>query len=212
MIVGGGGWYSCGMETTMDGGGPDGKTIGGGLLNFFGKLTYMGPEGGAGMMTWAGGGGKGGSRAKNVFLVGDPGWGSRPDADNVFSSGNNTDGGTEEINAGADEDTAASSTSTTMGDSPSRVAGDEAIAFRSVTSVAGGRALKSSGFADRVFTTDTSAEGGKASRVEDDEHRAASSATTGAEPLGEGFAIISGLSNWLAPSPEHGTSATPFEP
>lgn len=38
MIIGGEGGNGWGIEITIDGGGPDGMKIGGGLRDFFGKL------------------------------------------------------------------------------------------------------------------------------------------------------------------------------
>jgi len=61
MIKGGGAGYGCGMDTTMDGGGPVGTMMGGGLGNFFGRSMNMGPRAGLGTMTCGAGGGKGGS-------------------------------------------------------------------------------------------------------------------------------------------------------
>jgi len=61
MIKGGGAGYGCGMDTTMDGGGPVGTMMGGGLGDFFGRFMYMGPRAGPGTMTCGAGAGKGGS-------------------------------------------------------------------------------------------------------------------------------------------------------
>lgn len=63
MIKGAGYGDGLGNETTIDCGGPDGITIGGGLYNFFGKFIYIGPEGGPGYTICRGGGGNGGSCA-----------------------------------------------------------------------------------------------------------------------------------------------------
>lgn len=57
----GGTGHGCGMEMMMDGGGPDGMKIGGGLRRVFGRVMYMGPGAGPGTMTCAGGEGRGGS-------------------------------------------------------------------------------------------------------------------------------------------------------
>lgn len=206
MIAGGGAGYGCGMEMTMDGGGPAGRTIGGGLFSRLGRLMYMGPGAGPGTITWAGGGGSGGSRASTA-AGGDPGGGSRPDEANVFSSGCSTAGGRADIDDGAAEDTAASSTRTATGDSPSRAAGDDAIAFSRAWSVAAGRPLNSCGVADSVFTMDTSAGADNAPRVDDDdERRAASRAATGTAPPGS--APTSGPARACG----QGTSAAPSEP
>jgi len=43
MIKGGGAGYGWGIDTTIDGGGPVGTIIGGGLGGFFGRFIYNGP-------------------------------------------------------------------------------------------------------------------------------------------------------------------------
>lgn len=60
-IKGSGTGYGRGMETTMDGGGPDCTTIGGGFDDLLGRSMSIGPGAGPGIMSGGGGGGKGGS-------------------------------------------------------------------------------------------------------------------------------------------------------
>lgn len=166
--INGGTRHGWGMEMTMDGGGPDGMKIGGGLRWDFGKFINMGPGEGPGTMTCADGGGRGGSWVKTVSGI-DPGGGRRPDPDKVFSSGNITGGGIEEIAEGEAVDTAASNMRTEIGCNSLSVAGDDEIAFNRSVRVDDGKALKSWGVADSVFAIDTSAGVGKDLSVEDEQ-------------------------------------------
>lgn len=97
----------------------------------------------------------------------DDGDNSRPDDDNLFSNGNNTEGGTEEIVDGADEDSAAISTRRTVGESSFNADGDDDTAVKRAVSSAGDNASHSCGVADNAFATDAIAEGGKRPSVVD---------------------------------------------
>jgi len=184
MIKGGGTGYGWGMDTTMDGGGPVGTMIGGGLGDLFGRFIYIGPRAGGGSMICGAGGGKGGSLVKTVAGSGEPGGGNRPEEDNVFINGNSTVCGTEEIVVGVAEETAASKTRTDIGDNSLSTVGEDDTALNKSTSVGGGNVLKSSGVADSVFTIVTSAEGGKALSV-DDEHRVVNKGVDGEGQAGD---------------------------
>lgn len=97
---------------------------------------------------------------------GDPGGGSKPDSDSVFNNGNSADGAVDEMDEGADDDSAASITSRATGDSWLNADGDVAMALKRDTIVDGGKELKSCGVANNVLTMDTSAEGGNVLRVD----------------------------------------------
>lgn len=107
-----------------------------------------------------GSGGSGGSGGKGPQAA-LPGGGSKPEVDRIFSSGNNTDGGMEEMDEGDVEDTAESSTSRATGERSFNALGDDDMEPRRPINVDGGNDLKSCGVADSVFTTDTSAAGGR---------------------------------------------------
>lgn len=159
----------CGIEITRDCGGPVGKMIGGSFDDFLGKLMNRGPIDGPGTMTCGDEAGKGGNSVKTVFGF-DPGGGNKPELDNVFSSGNKTVGGIEEIDVGSIEDIAASNKRIATDDISFNAVGDDDIAVNKDTRVDGGKVSMSFGVADNVFTMDTSAEEGKVLSV-DDEHK-----------------------------------------
>lgn len=136
-INGGGGAHGCGMDTTMDGGGPRGTMIGGGLADFLGRLMYIGPGAGAGTTICGGGGGSGGNRAKTVcgqFAIDE-----EPEPGNDFNNGDSNELGSSDIVDGADLDAAASSTRTASGGNWPMAAGEDATAVSRAMSAAGGK-------------------------------------------------------------------------
>lgn len=209
MIKGGGAGYGWGIDTMIDGGGPVGTIIGGGLGNFFGRFIYNGPWGGPGTMICGAGGGKGGSCVKTVFGCTEPGGGSRPEEVKVFNNGNSTVGGTDEIDVGVAEDTAASKTRREIGDNSLSTSDDDETALNKATSVGGGNVLKSSGVADSVLTIDKSAEGGRALSV-DDEHKVVNRGANGEGKTG-GWSSFTKLSCRSELAWEQGTWEIPSE-
>jgi len=129
------------MDTTIDGGGPVGTMMGGGLGGFFGRFMYKGPGAGPGTIICGAGGGKGGSSVKTVSDFKEPIGGSKSEEDNVFNNGNSTSRGTLEIDVGLDEETAASKTRTEIGDSSLSTVEDDETAFNRATSVGDGNVL-----------------------------------------------------------------------
>lgn len=187
---------------TRDCGGPAGKMIGGSFDDFLGKLMNIGPGDGPGTMTCGDGAGRGGSWVKRVLGV-DPGGGNRPELDNVFSRGNKTEGGIEEMDAGATEDIAASNKRIAIDDISFNAVGDDDMAVSRDTRVGGGKVSMSFGVADSAFTMDTSAGGGKVFSV-DDEHKLDSKDTIDEGQPGDGPTF--------KPSWEQSTAESPLEP
>lgn len=153
-------------------------------------------------MTCGEGAGKGGNWVKRVLGV-DPGGGNKPELDNVFSNGNKTEGGIEEMDVGATEDIAASNKRIAIDDISFNAIGDDDIAVSKDKRVGGGKVSMSFGVADNAFTMDTSAEGGKVLSV-DDEHKLDSKDT-----IDEGHP-----GDWSSfkPSWEQGTAVSPLAP
>lgn len=157
--------------------------IGGSFDDLLGKLMNIGPGDGGGTMTCGDGAANGGSCVKSVLGV-DPGGGNRPELDNVFSKGNKTVGGIEEMDAGATEDTAASNKRIAIGDISFNAICDDDIAVSKDTRVCGGKVSMSFGVADSALTMDKSADGGKLLSV-DDEHKFDSKDTIDEGQLGD---------------------------
>lgn len=198
------------MDTTMDGGGPVGTMIGGGLGGCFGRFMYKGPGAGPGTMICGAGGGKGGSSVKTVFDFKEPIGGSKSEEDKVFNNGNSTSRGTLEIDVGLADETAASNTRTEIGGSSFSTVEDDETAFNRATIVGGGNVLYSSGVADSAFTMDTSAEVGRALSV-DVEHKFVNRGANGEVQTGD-LSTFTTLSCRSEPSWEQGTVEIPSEP
>lgn len=165
--INGGGWTFRGMETTMDGGGPVGITMGGGLSDLLGRLMYIGPGAGAGTTIWGGDGGSGGIFAKTVCeqSVVD----GELEPDNDFSNGNIFELGRVDINVGADLDAAASNTRTALGGNLSITFDEDDTVVSRAIIVAGGRASYSCGVSDSALRMATRVGAVSVFKV-DDEH------------------------------------------